>query len=59
SLLLRFATVIYAPIDGSLPPNDRLHKTFYTLYVPAGNANTTTRAAQDRHAAIRRIARIS
>ncbi|MGF6761767.1 hypothetical protein P3T24_002080, partial [Paraburkholderia sp. GAS33] len=29
--LLRFATVIVAPVTGSLLPNDRLHKTIYTL----------------------------
>jgi site-specific recombinase XerD len=28
---MRFATVIVAPVTGSLLPNDRLHKTIYTL----------------------------
>ncbi|MGF6765428.1 hypothetical protein P3T24_005765, partial [Paraburkholderia sp. GAS33] len=32
--LLRFATVIVAPVTGSLLPNDRLHKTIYTLHDP-------------------------
>ncbi|WP_222945887.1 hypothetical protein, partial [Paraburkholderia podalyriae] len=31
SLLLRFATVICAPVADSFLPNDRLHKNFYTL----------------------------
>ncbi|WP_222945898.1 hypothetical protein, partial [Paraburkholderia podalyriae] len=34
SLLLRFATVICAPVADSFLPNDRLHKNFYTLTKP-------------------------
>ncbi|MGF6297847.1 alpha-hydroxy-acid oxidizing protein [Paraburkholderia sp. WC7.3d] len=29
--MLRFATVICAPVADSFLPNDRLHKNFYTL----------------------------
>ncbi|MGF6767394.1 hypothetical protein P3T24_007758, partial [Paraburkholderia sp. GAS33] len=42
--LLRFATVIVAPVTGSLLPNDRLHKTIYTL-APQDRGHIEVRAA--------------